>query len=247
MTREEVYILLGRIELIVKDLAVCVQHNIEPSFSGDDVEIKECGDYAERLCAYVRATGDEQVMIDCSKINRYTLYRFGNNNDAIGQALRKARRYLMKIHDYTLSIVWGVSPDDVANCVYYVNSVEGVCRNSSTGELLPRPTATQEAATAPTHGLPSELDTPEANKYFARAVAVGMMERTDSGGKWKLPQARLGYFCNKIFPQPRPIAALEKYFGVKKLSASITAASLKPTRADVIKWRAEIDTKIFFD
>ena len=95
--------------------------------------------------------------------------------------------------------------------------------------------------------LPSELDTPEANKYFARAEAVGMMERTDMGGKWKSAAARLGYVCCKIFPQPRPIAALEKYFGVTKLSASITQAGFDAIRADVKKWRAEIDSKIFYD
>lgn len=247
MTREETYILLGRIEMVVKDLDVCLNNNIEPTISNDDEEIRECGSYAERVCAYVRATGDEQVMIDCCKINRYSLYRFGLNADEIGQAMRKARRYLMKIHDFTLSAMWGVSPDDVENCVYYINSVEGVCRNSSTGELLPRPTPDSEADSIPTHGLPSELDTPEANKYFARAVAAGMMQRTDSGGKWKTANARLGYFCNKVFTQPRPIAALERYFGVTKLSAAITQADIEPKRADVKKWRAEIDSKIFFD
>lgn len=243
-TREEIYIYIGRLEWLVKDLSVCLKYNTEPFFSGDD-EARECGDYAERICAYVRATHDEQVMIDCSKINRYTLYRFGNPNDEVGRAIRKARRYLMKIHDYTLTEIWGVSPDDVENCKYYINSVEGVCRNSTTGELLPRPT--EGALLPPQTGLPSELDTPEANKYFARAVALGMMKRTDTGGKWLTAVARLGYVCSKIFPQPRPIAALEKYFGVTKLSASITQASIEAVRADVKKWRAEIDTKIFTD
>lgn len=243
-TREEIYIYIGRLEWLVKDLSLCLEFNTEPVFSGDD-EAREYGDYAERICAYVRATHDEQAMIDCCKINRATLYRFGKPNDEVGRAICKARRYLMMIHDYTLTEIWGVSPDDVENCKYYINSVEGVCRNCSTGELLPRPT--ESALQPPQTGLPSELDTPEANKYFARAVAVGMMERTDTGGKWKTAVARLGYVCSKIFPQPRPIAALERYFGVTKLSAAITQADIEPKRADVKKWRAEIDSKIFFD
>ena len=95
--------------------------------------------------------------------------------------------------------------------------------------------------------LPEELATPEAIKYLARAEELGMMERTDTGGKWKLKQVCLGYICSKVFQQPRPISALEKYFGVTKLSASITQASIEPTRADVKKWRADIDKTIFFD
>lgn len=66
-------------------------------------------------------------------------------------------------------------------------------------------------------------------------------------GESRGKQARLGYFCYKAFDQPRPINKLEELFGVKKLSSSITTASMKATRADVIAWRKEIDSKIFFD
>lgn len=242
--REDIYIYIGRLEWLVKDLSMCLKDNIEPDFSGDD-EARECGEYAEKIYAYLRATHDEQVMIDCCKINRCSLYRFRNSNDEVGRAISKMRRYLMEIHDYTLIEIWGVSHDDVENGKYYINSVEGVCRNRTTGELLPRPS---EGALQPLRiGLPSELDTPEANKYFARAVGMGMMERTDTGGKWLTAVARLGYVCRRIFPQPRPIAALEKYFGVTKLSTAITNAGLEAVRADVKKWRVEIDAKIFYD
>ncbi len=95
--------------------------------------------------------------------------------------------------------------------------------------------------------LPSELDTDRAKKYFARAVEVGYMSTTGNAAQWHTAVARLGYLCNKIYPQPRPIASLERYFGVTKLSAAITQASYEAKRADVKKWRAEIDSKIFFD
>ncbi len=110
-----------------------------------------------------------------------------------------------------------------------------------------KPNSTQRADTPKEVILYDELDTPEANKYFARAVEAGYMKPTATGGEWLTAVVRLGYVCSKIFQQPRPIAALEKYFGVTKLSASITQASIEAVRADVKKWRAEIDTKIFYD
>ena len=95
--------------------------------------------------------------------------------------------------------------------------------------------------------FPLEIDTHEARKYFARAVKENMMEMTDAGGKWLMPQVWLGYLCYKIYEQPRPINDLETYFGVKKLSSSITQAALPAKRADVRGWRKDIDKKIFFD
>ena len=100
--------------------------------------------------------------------------------------------------------------------------------------------------------LPSELDTDRARKYFARAVKAGYMEMTATEYKWletqERAQAKLGYLCLKTFEQPRPVTAIEQYFGVKgRLSGAITQASYEPKRADVRKWRAEMDNTIFFD
>lgn len=95
--------------------------------------------------------------------------------------------------------------------------------------------------------LPDELNTPEANKYFARAVKVGYIKKTATGYKWDRALTRLGYFCSKAYTQPRPVSALETYFGVKNLAASITQASFECKRADVMRWRSEIDATIFYD
>lgn len=100
--------------------------------------------------------------------------------------------------------------------------------------------------------LPIELSTDKAKIYFKRALECGFIMLSGNDYKWffgesRGKQARLGYFCYKAFDQPRSINKLEELFGVKKLSSSITAASMKATRADVIAWRKEIDSKIFFD
>ena len=93
--------------------------------------------------------------------------------------------------------------------------------------------------------LPSELDNDRIRNCFARAIKLGFMEKTDRGYKWLRPQIQLGYFCSKLFEQPRPINKIEELFGVKKLASSITQAEFEPKRADVKKWRTEIDENIF--
>ena len=108
-------------------------------------------------------------------------------------------------------------------------------------EALTCETATKENSRL--EELPFELNTEEAKKYFSRAEKAGYLD----GHKWKKSQAQLGYFCSKVFSQPRPINALEEFFGKKKLSASITQAECEPKRKDVIKWRDEMDKAIFND
>lgn len=103
--------------------------------------------------------------------------------------------------------------------------------------------------------LPPELDTEAARKYFPRAIQADFMEAAGDGCKWKFGgnrgQARLGYFLSKVYEQPRPLSAIETYFAVKDISASISAAENaykdKPMRADVKRWRDEIDKAVFND
>ena len=98
--------------------------------------------------------------------------------------------------------------------------------------------------------LPDELNTEEAKLYFARAVAAGYMKQGNNGYRWlfggRKGQARLGYFCLKVYSPPRPISYLERLFNVRKLSSSVTNAGFEPKRADVKKWRKEMDDNIFY-
>ena len=96
--------------------------------------------------------------------------------------------------------------------------------------------------------LPKALDKEgDAKKYFDRALENGYLNWSGSNATWEKEPAKLGYFCLKAFDSPRPITQLELFFGVKNLAASITQASYEPKRADVIAWRAEMDSLIFFD
>lgn len=99
--------------------------------------------------------------------------------------------------------------------------------------------------------LPSELNTELSRKYFTKAIKAGFMKKEGNGYKWLFGddkgQIRLGYFCSKVFAAPRPINKLEEIFGVKKLSASITNAGYAAKRADVKKWKDEMNNAIFND
>ena len=97
-------------------------------------------------------------------------------------------------------------------------------------------------------GLPFELNTEEARKYFPRAEKAGYI----TGHKWIGDKVRLAYFCSKVYPSnrdsQRPTTALEKFFGVKNLSAQITQIETsEPKRRASIQWRKEIDDAIFYD
>lgn len=99
--------------------------------------------------------------------------------------------------------------------------------------------------------LPSVLDTDRARKYFARAIERGFIKPTSTGFEWipitgRAGNAQLGYFLSKVYPPHRPIDTLERLFDVKKLSTYLGNAEYKPKRADVKRYRAEID-KIFID
>lgn len=99
--------------------------------------------------------------------------------------------------------------------------------------------------------LPDKINIDNAEVYFIRAIDAKFMIKNGDGYKWifgeNRGQARLGYFLCRIYEHPRPINDLEEYFGVKKLSSSLTNGDLKAKRNDVIRWRIEIDKKIFFD
>lgn len=95
--------------------------------------------------------------------------------------------------------------------------------------------------------LPLELNTNKARSIIARAIEQRYIIITTTGLEWIAINGRggnsqLGYFLSKIYEQPRPITALENLFGVKKLSTYIGNADFDVKRADVIKWRAEIDS-----
>lgn len=103
--------------------------------------------------------------------------------------------------------------------------------------------------------LPAELNTERARKYFKRAIDAGLIKRTQQGFTWvplhgRGANTQLGYFCCKVFSTPYPISALEKAFNVRKLSTNITNGSI-PTedfkRADVKRWRGDLDGCIFYD
>ena len=195
MTREELYIKIGRIERLVEELALCYKHNTIPSFSPND-DVFQCGNYAEEIYAYLRTNEDFKMLIDCCKINRHYLYRFRGNREGVGRSIGTIGYCLRKIHDLALSQIWAISRKDIDNCVYYINSYEGVCRNSETGDLLPIPSTTKGLSQngAQQKGVPAEFNTPEAIDLLQKVINDGFC---DNNYNWTKSKSLLAYFVDR--------------------------------------------------
>lgn len=115
----------------------------------------------------------------------------------------------------------------------------------------PQPTPTPAAL-----NLPDELATPEAEKYFSRAVEKGYMTITENGATWNKSQVECGFVCSRIYVSNIPRTRLSKYFGLFNLSASITQAEYdyilykdkNATLKDSVKqWIERTNKDVFFD
>ena len=105
------------------------------------------------------------------------------------------------------------------------------------------------------NGLPKELDTPRARRYFAEAIELQYMEPTEDGkyrwlGTGRKPcRAELAYFLGKVYNykytitgnagENFPEESLNRLFGATRLYSSLTQVynAQKPQR-----WRSMIDS-----
>ena len=103
--------------------------------------------------------------------------------------------------------------------------------------------------------LPKVLDTPNARKYFAKAIKKKYMEVAENGKyRWigtgdKGVTSQLAYFLGKVYNYKHTISgnagedfpedSLNELFGVKRLYSSLTQVynAMKPQR-----WRSQIDS-----
>lgn len=129
--REEAYIEIGRIEDLVSMLEFATNRHKEIFI--DWAELDKCVEGAEKLYAYVRTSNDEQIMIDCCKIDRRFLGRCISGG--IGKYVYKILRKLDSIYEFSLETIYGVNKDDIDKNKYYISSKDGLCRNTKTNEI----------------------------------------------------------------------------------------------------------------
>lgn len=95
--------------------------------------------------------------------------------------------------------------------------------------------------------LPSELDTERARMYFAKAIKVGYMQKSDGGYKWLFGNDRgrkvsLGYFIQKVYcpnnTEEIPEKAVNQLFGVDRIGSAISQIQ---SAKKLQKWRKTID------
>ena len=102
----------------------------------------------------------------------------------------------------------------------------------------------QETAKAGAVKRPSELDTPEARKRFAKAVEAGYMEATSAGYNWLgFPKAAAAYFFEKIYcpaitDKHPDWGHLGQLFGLERLDR---AASQNLETKNERPWKRKID------
>lgn len=137
---------------------------------------------------------------------------------------------------------------DISALEFYIGSYRLAQKYINNLTSTPQPDYQNSNPDTSTDGirLPQEADTDRARKYIARAIERGLIKYTPTELEWQAIGGRggnsqLGYFLSKIYEQPRPISALEKLFDVKKLSTYIGNANYEIKRADVKRWRTEID------
>lgn len=102
--------------------------------------------------------------------------------------------------------------------------------------------------------LPKDLDTPNARKYFARAIEKGYMVADGDKFRWlgtgdKGPVSQLAYFLGKVYNyvftfkgnagDPFPEDSLNALFGVKRLRSSLDQVYLAKNPQT---WRDKIDS-----
>lgn len=216
------------------------------------------GEDCERLYAYVRASKDEELMVDCCKFNICSLAYWAHIpiDGHRDQDHKKAVHYIRKIQELAFQYIWGLSYDQLLSHHYFVTSDDGECRLADTGEIVARDGNPPQPHRV---GFPQVLDTPRFHKYFERAVRAGFAERSDDGGVWlyggdRGGKARLAYFAERavcVKPTDRiavsVIRALETFFRVVRLDRTIDQNADSGKSESVRKWREEIDEKIFFD
>lgn len=187
MEQIEIWQRFNRINRVCNQLAMCDEAGGEAIFSSTD-EALSVGDDADFLLAYVRSANDTDFMLNCCKIDRNRL----NGRSAraeIRNALFSCWSSLNEIHDLALKVVFGISNEDIKDCKYYINCVDGLCKDSETSSTIINPVEKE------VNDLPSELNTDEALRYFAKAKEIGLI---DDGYKWLKGKQLLSCFCHDM-------------------------------------------------
>lgn len=203
MTTEEAFVILTRIEEEAEHIEYRQKAGI-PIYP----DYKSLNDGAEKLHAHLRANTNEQLMIECCKVDRSV---FGRHSEAYPMY-----NFLFRIQNLAMARLWGVSKDDIKSCAYFIDTTDGICKNSKTHEPLPRPTATasddDESHAAEANVVEDDVSiaaattqderfaNPKVMEAFSHAVGAGLMEKKSNGGvKWKRSNVLLSFFCGIVF------------------------------------------------
>jgi hypothetical protein len=159
-----------------------------------------CGMEAELVLEYLQMNrSEQQMMIDCCKIEIYYISHF-IGNEKIGTICFEVWNAFEKIHYLAMMEIWHISKDDIDKSKYYI-SKDGECKNKD-GDIIPIPqnntndfVKVNNSTDATTNSLPCELDTPDAKAIFDEARDMGLL---DCDYKWLKTKQLLACFAQKM-------------------------------------------------
>lgn len=198
MDKQELYIYYNRIERVIKDIELCLEYDCEPVFNAND-EALSVGAYAENLLSYIMSLKDEDLMLQCCKLKRSMLYKcFTKANGEVEASLRTCQQCLLKIHDITLSYIFGVSDKDIKEDKYYINTCDGRCKDTATSRIIISPINTTINKPQQKIGDQSGMSADKI-RIFDKSIKMGYMEKTETGYRWNESKVLLAYLIERLY------------------------------------------------
>lgn len=200
MTREEAYNALIWMDEFVNWMKICQESDCECNIRSIDDRVFD--QYSLDMLLYVKLTEDEKFALECCRIDRGVMTRCEVSFRRRLPGVCMAGKRLYEIQNFALSKFWGISYTDIERDAYYINR-DGICKNSSTQEVLPR---LADRGKEPQHfnnptdnpeplRLPDELNTDNGRKYIDMAINLGFIQTENNSYVWKGTKKELALFA----------------------------------------------------
>ena len=223
---------LGYIEQLQRDVQ---------EFNPQDIESELTGDYPDAVTLQRRLGFVEM------KLDGYLIDCPISDNDWLGDGGARCKHLVAKLGQ-EIGMEYVIRLHSILEFLNYDSRViVGMIERLRNMDAQPhgKEQPNTERSNGQTASKPQQ-ETEREKKYFAKAIEVGLMEKTDNGYRWLHNnglKASLGYFLNRVF-NPKgtaqiPYQRMENLFNVSRLDSIIDKAltTKKPQ-----KWRKEIDT-----
>lgn len=192
---------LNRLQVVCKRLQARLKNGLFVPFSKAD-EICKVGEDASDLLCYCQITKDKQIMAECAMIPRYLFSQYvgrvnkgGCNDVETLQPLNRAVSYLLEVETLYICTCFRLTEQEA--CKYYIDKVDGLCKNKKTKEEITNKNtdvygraerandAEGESTEETKFNFVPVKHREEAKATFARLLADGWVAKTTKGYQWR--------------------------------------------------------------